>query len=126
MGLLTELLKDAPLSAVLQEKVKAFEVKVAELEQQLEDCRRLYQVSKDENKNLSALLAEDVLFHGGVCFKRGRATGNKWMPFCVVCGLPLRAVEGFEFRGLVCANAPKCLGRSEFPAADLAAVVSGL
>jgi hypothetical protein len=123
MGILTDILKEAPLSAVLQEKVKTFEVENAELKQQLDDCRRLYQVLQDENKNLAALLSEDVFFHKGTEFRKGRTTANQWLAFCPVCHLPVKAVDGLERFGLVCSNAPKCGWKSPYSAFDLEKII---
>jgi hypothetical protein len=123
MGLLTDILKEAPLSAVLQEKVKALEVENTELKRQLDDCRRLYDVLQGENKNLTAILSEDVFFHKGTEFRRGRKTANKWMAFCPVCHLTTTFTEGYERMGLICANAPKCSWTSSYSAFDLQAVL---
>jgi hypothetical protein len=116
-------MKEAPLSAVLQEKVKNLELERDEFKRQLGDCRQLYQVLKDENHELAKRLAEDILFHKGTEFRKGRTTANQWMPFCPVCKLPVKVVEGFEHMGLVCCNAPKCSWHSAFSAYELAVVL---
>ena len=92
MSLLTDILKEAPLSAVLQEKIKALEVENAELKRQLEDSRRLYQVLQTEHQNFVALHAEEKRIHHGIDFRKGKRTGGQWQPFCPKCGLPANDV----------------------------------
>jgi RNase P subunit RPR2 len=94
MSILTEILKEAPLSALLQEKVKAVEFQRNEFKRELDDCRRLYQVLQDEHQKLSALHSEDIRIHRGIEFRRGKRTGDMWMGFCPKCHMP--AQDGWK------------------------------
>jgi|ERR1035437_266175 hypothetical protein len=88
MSILTDILKEAPLSAVLQEKVKAVEFQRDEFKRELDDCRRLYQVLQAEHQKLAALHLEEIRVHRSIEFRRGKRTGDKWTAFCPKCHLP--------------------------------------
>lgn len=94
MSLLTEILKEAPLSAVLQERVKALELDNSELKRQLEESRCSYQVLQEQHQMLVAEYEEDIRIHpSGIEFRRGKRTGGHWIPFCPKCHMPARVSE---------------------------------
>jgi hypothetical protein len=126
MSLLTELLKEVPLSAALQEKVKSLEVQKAELKQQLNDCRRTHQICQNENAELVARLEGIGRFHRGIKFRKNVATAQKWMPFCPICDSILQVVEpSYAHLGLRCPK-PGCAFRSSFPSSEVEMVIAEL
>jgi len=102
MSLLTEILKEAPLSAVLQEKVKVLESENTKLHKELNDCRSLHKMLQDEHEKLVALHAEEVRIHSGVEFRRGKRTGGNWMAFCPVCHHAANEVEAAYSPWMLC------------------------
>ena len=124
MGILTDLLKEVPLSSVLMEKIKAFEIQVEKLERQLEDCRRLHDMRQNENRVLMEKLNGIGRFHKGVRFRKNIATGQEWIPFCPVCDTVLQVLEPPYSRfGLHCPK-PKCGFSSSFPSSELEKVTA--
>lgn len=119
MSLLSEILKEAPLSAVLQERIKALEADKAKLCGAIDDCGKRYEVLNDKHQKLAASLEEDVVFHEGVEFRRGRKTGGKWLPFCPGCGGLMRALDP-KF-GVVCS---KCKVHSPFASSELDRIIA--
>ncbi len=105
-----------------EELIASLKARVAALEQENTEL-------KHRNLELLALQSRPVAdvaqerFHGATKFRCGPDTGERWMPFCAVCGLPAKTVQGYEHWGLVCANAPACGWHSEFPAKELESII---
>jgi len=108
MSILADILREAPLSAVLQEKIKTVVLERDEFKRQLNDCRSLYDVLKGEHDRLVAEHAEVVRVHSGIEFRRGKRTGGTWQAFCPKCNIPAMCASRPSGQVVVSCPTQKC------------------
>lgn len=110
-------LKELPLSDIVRErlslaldrlaeaesKIEVLQTENGSLKSQFERERLDHHQTREEVERLKQQLAEEVRFHRGVEFHRGKRTGGKWVAFCPICHAPAEGNVSF----VTCPN-PKC------------------
>ena len=89
MGVITDIMKSLPLTAVQAEKIADFEAQLEVLKTEKKDLQSKFDAVCLEYERLKKEYEEEVYFSRGIEFRRGRRTGGAWLPFCPQCHLPV-------------------------------------
>ena len=83
---------------------------------------RLMQENSELKRQLAEANAEDLRIHGMIEFRRGKRTGDLWLPFCPKCHMP----AGFQAFGIVVECSAGCGWKSGMTAPEFEIVQSEL
>ena len=129
MGLLEgieKLITEHGSAGILRERIALAEQNYAALQSERDNLKSENQVLRrqldqaiQEIGGLKSLEEDDVVIHRGIEFRRGHKTAGRWLAFCPVCQMPMRAIEP-RF-GVVC---PKCKSHSPFKSSELDNVIA--
>lgn len=108
--------------AALERQVGELQSKAAKFEAQLEIERVNHQRACEELQSLKEEHAEEVRIRGGIEFRKGKRTGQKWEAFCPACHLPIDTSSGL----IRCGGDRKCGWNILLAANRLAEMISSL
>jgi hypothetical protein len=81
----------------------------------------LVQENAELKRQLAEAQAEDIRIHSAIEFRRGKRTGDKWLPFCPNCKMPARVNVNF---GVICSA--DCGWQSDLSSQELPRVITQL
>jgi hypothetical protein len=100
-------------ASIMEKRLALKDDEIAKLQAKILDLEKAHEKEKIEN--------DEIIFHSGIEFKRGKRTGGKWMPFCPKCKMPARVSQ---YYGIICSA--NCGWVSDLSSTALPNVISQL